>query len=65
MAAITLGSAITRQSGNGSRLLLNSLDQQLKIQYTGDSAEVVYFDGPPVGKKWNVAISFTILEEDE
>ena len=39
-------------------------DSKVKLQITGPDNEVLYFDGPPEGKKWAVRIDLFIKETD-
>ncbi len=39
-------------------------DSKLKLQITGPDAEVLLFEGPPVGKKWVVVLNVFVRQSD-
>lgn len=57
-----LASPVTRREASDSQILV--YDQKLKIQYTGEDAETIFFEGPAEGKQWEVRTSLRILESD-
>jgi len=39
-------------------------DSKVKLQITGPDNEMLYFDGPPEGKKWAIRVDLFIKETD-